>query len=115
MRIAPPFGYEEVVPFLKTHRVPLLGTREVPGFAQRSNAIPISHTEFQLVAREYPIVFTSGDDGKTFAPVAVLGLTAGENLFFAGGAWKDGVYVPAYARRYPFCMAKIALDKVQQK
>jgi hypothetical protein len=115
MRIAPPFGYEEVVPFLKTHKVRLLGGREVPGFAQRSNAIPISHTEFQLVAREYPIVFTSGDDGKTFAPVAVLGLTAGENLFFAGGAWTAGVYVPAYARRYPFCMAKVTLDKVQQK
>lgn len=114
MQIAPPFGYQEVVPFLKTQKVRLLGAREVPGFAQRSNAIPISHTEFQLVAREYPIVFTSGE-GKTFAPVAVLGLTAGENLFFADGAWTSGVYVPAYARRYPFCMAKVTLDKAQQK
>jgi SapC len=115
MQIAPPFGYEEVVPFLKTQKVRLLGAHEVPGFAQRSNAIPISHTEFQLVAREYPIVFTTGDDGKTFAPVAVLGLTAGENLFFVAGAWTPGVYVPAYARRYPFCMAKLTLDKAEQK
>ena len=115
MQIAPPFGYEEVVPFLKTQKVRLLGAREVPRFAQGSNAIPISHTEFQLVAREYPIVFTSGGEAKTFAPVAVLGLTAGENLFFAGGAWADGVYMPAYARRYPFCMAKVTLDKAPQK
>src|ERR1700704_2251370 len=115
MRISPPFGYAEIVPLLKTQKVRLLDPREVPGFAQRSNAIPISYTEFQLVAREYPIVFTSGDDGKTFAPVAVLGLTAGENLFFSGDAWAQGVYVPAYARRYPFCMAKVTLDKVQQK
>jgi len=42
-------------------------------------------------------------------------LTAGENLFFAGGAWTPGVYVPAYARRYPFCMAKVTLDKAPQK
>jgi len=115
MQIAPPFGYSEVVPFLKTQKVRLLGAREVPQFAQRSNALPVSHTEFQLVAREYPIVFTAGGDGKTFAAVAVLGLTAAENLFFADGAWIAGIYVPAYARRYPFCMAKVTLDKVEQK
>jgi hypothetical protein len=115
MHISPPFGYAEIVPLLKTQKVRLLDPREVPGFAQRSNAIPISYTEFQLVAREYPIVFTSGDDGKTFAPVAVLGLTGGENLFFAGDAWTQGVYVPAYARRYPFCMATVMRDKAQQK
>ena len=115
MQIAPPFGYREVVPFLKTQKVRLPGAGDVPGFVQRSNALPISHAEFQLAAREYPIVFSSGDQGKTFAPVAVLGMTEGENLFFAGGAWAPGLYVPAYARRYPFCMAKVTLDKVQQK
>src|SRR3954465_10119998 len=115
MRISPPFGYEEIVPPLKTQKVRLLAPREVAGCARRSKAIPISHTEFQLAAREYPIVFTSGDDGKTFAAVAVLGLTSGENLFFAAEAWAQGVYVPAYARRYPFCMATVTLDKQQQK
>jgi SapC len=115
MQIAPPFGYKEIVPFLKTQKVRLLGTGEVPGFAQRSNAIPISHTEFQLVAREYPIVFTSGDEGRTFAAVAVLGMTGSENLFFRNGTWAERVYVPAYARRFPFCMARVTLDKVQQK
>src|SRR5258707_13027189 len=115
MQIAPPFGYKEIVPFLKTQKVRLPRAGEVPGFAQRSNALPISYTEFQLIAREYPIVFTSGDGGKTFAAVAVLRMTDGENLFFAGGPWAGGAYVPAYARRYPFCMAKVTLEKVQQK
>jgi hypothetical protein len=115
MQIAPPFGYKEVVPFLKTQKVRLLGAGEVPEFARNGNAIPVSHTEFQLVAREYPIVFTTNDEGKTFAAVAVLGMTGGENLFYAGGTWAHGVYVPAYARRYPFCMAKVTLDRVEQK
>lgn len=115
MQIAPPFGYREVVPFLKTQKVRLLAPGEVPEFARQGNAIPISSTEFQLVAREYPIVFTTGDEGKTFAAVAVLGMTGGENLFYRDGAWARGVYVPAYARRYPFCMAKVTLDNVQQK
>jgi len=115
MQITPPFGYREVVPFLKTQKVRLLGQGEVPAFVQRGNAVPISHTEFQLVGREYPIVFTSGDGGKSFAAVAVLGVAAGENLFFDGSRWEPRAYVPAYARRYPFCMAKVNVDQVEQK
>ena len=115
MQITPPYGYKEVVPFLKSKKVRLLPEGDVPEFAREGNAIPISHTEFQLVAREYPIVFTSGDGGKSLAAVAVLGMTSGENLFFEGSKWAKGIYVPAYARRYPFCMAKVTLDKVEQK
>jgi hypothetical protein len=115
MQISPPFGYREVVPFLKTQKVRLLAPGEVPEFVQRGNAVPISHTEFQPVARHYPIVFTSGDGGKSYAAVAVLGFSTGENLFYADGAWSSGSYVPAYARRFPFCMAKVNLNKVEQK
>lgn len=115
MQIAPPFGYKEVVPFLKTQKVRLLAAGEVPEFVQRGNAIPLSLTEFQPAAREYPIVFTTGDGGKSFAAVAVLGLSAGENLFYADGAWAPRVYVPAYARRFPFCMARVAVDKVERE
>ena len=115
MQISPPFGYKEVVPFLKTQKVRLLAPGEVPEFVQKGNAVPISHTEFQPIARNYPIVFTSGDNGKTFAAVAVLGLSAGENLFLDQGRWSSGAYMPAYARRYPFCMARVNLNKVEQK
>ena len=115
MQIAPPFGYSEVVPFLKTQKVRLLGAGEVPEFAQRGNAIPISHSEFQAAARDYPIVFTTGDGGKTFAAVAVLGVSAGENLFYEGAAWAQKSYVPAYARRYPFCMARIKVNQAERK
>jgi hypothetical protein len=115
MQIAPPFGYSEVVPFLKTQKVRLLGAGEVPEFAQRGNAIPISHSEFQAAARDYPIVFTTGDGGKTFAAVAVLGVAVGENLFYDGAAWAQKTYVPAYARRYPFCMARIKVNQAERK
>jgi hypothetical protein len=115
MQISPPFGYKEVVPFLKTQKVRLLTQGEVPEFVQRGNAVPISHTEFQPIARHYPIVFTSSDQGKTYAAVAVLGLSAGENLFYGDGRWSNGAYIPAYARRYPFCMARVNVNKVEQK
>jgi hypothetical protein len=115
MNIAPPFGYREVVPFLKTHKVRLLAPAEVPQFARQANAVPISYTEFPAVCREYPIVFSSGDGKSAFAPVAVTGLSARENLFGGEGHWAAGVYVPAYVRRYPFCMARVKVNNVEQK
>lgn len=115
MEIAPPFGYKEIVPLLKTHKVRLLKPGEVPPFVRDLNAIPISFTEFARVALNYPIVFTSGDKGESYAPVAVLGISGGENLFVSKDAWAERTYVPAYARRFPFCMARVTLDKVEQQ
>jgi hypothetical protein len=115
MQISPPFGYKEVVPFLKTQKVRLLAPGQVPEFAQNGNAIPISLSEFQPVARDYPIVFTGAQGSQSFAPVAVLGLAGGENIFYENEKWASGVYIPAYARRYPFCMAKVNVNQVEQK
>lgn len=115
MQITPPFGYKELAPLNRNQKVRLLKPGEIPEFARTLNAIPISFTEFSPVSRDYPIVFTSGDKGASFAPVAVLGLTAGENLYYGNGAWAKGLYVPAYARRYPFCMAKVRLNEVEQQ
>ena len=114
MQINPPFGYKEIVPLYKNNKVKLPAPGVVPEFCKQLNAIPISYTEFSPACRDYPLVFTSGDNGKTYAPVAVLGITNGENLFLANGAWDKSVYVPAYVRRYPFCMARVNLDKVEQ-
>jgi hypothetical protein len=115
MQINPPFGYTELVPLRKNHRVRLSRAGEVPEFARTLNAIPVSFTEFAPASHDYPVVFTTGDGGKTYAPVAVLGLKAGENLFCAGTEWAPGVYVPAYARRHPFCMARVRLQDVEQQ
>ncbi|MGH8749509.1 MAG: SapC family protein, partial [Burkholderiales bacterium] len=88
---------------------------EVPEFARGLNAIPVSFTEFGPASHDYPLVFTSGDGGKTYSPVAVFGMKTGENLFCQGTDWVAGVYVPAYARRYPFCMARVRLQEAEQK
>jgi SapC len=115
MDIQPPFGYKDIAPLNRAQKVRLLRPGELPEFARKLNAIPISYTEFALVSREYPIVFTAVGKTPVYVPVAALGMTAGENLYDQGGAWADGVYVPAYARRYPFCMARVTLEKVEQK
>ena len=115
MDIKPPFGYQDIAPLARNQKVRLLAPGEVPAFAHNLNSIPISYTEFALVAREYPIIFTSAGDSRSFAPVAVLGMAAGENLYNNNGKWAGNVYVPAYVRRFPFCMTKVTLDKVEQQ
>lgn len=57
--------------------------------------------EFRDVQAHYPIVFAKTPDGRTFQPVALLGLREGENLFLEDAAW-DAAYVPLAIARQPF-------------
>jgi len=110
MEIRPPFGFGALVPLLKSHRV-LVPEGKVPDALKTSNAIPLAISEIPRASRDYPIVFASGDGGKSFGVVALLGLKDNENLFItAEGGWRNDVYLPAYLRRYPFCMATVSRD-----
>lgn len=74
-------------------------------FAAKTNALPIAATEFDDVARHYPIVFV-GEEPGPFSAVALLGLRDRENLFVsANGEWEPDTYIAAFARRYPFILA----------
>jgi hypothetical protein len=110
MQVTAPYGYGEIVPLRKEHRVRLGADA---AFAHRLNAVAISLAEFTAAARDYPIVFASLDAGKSFSPVAVVGLQPGSsaNLFVdAGGNWDPAAYFPAFVRRYPFCISKLYVD-----
>ena len=110
MKITAPYGHGEIVPLRKEHRV-LMPAGTTPDFCRGLNALAISYAEFVAAARDYPIVFASVDRGASFAPVAVLGLAEGQNLFIgASGEWDASVYLPAFVRRYPFCLSKLYVD-----
>jgi hypothetical protein len=71
----------------------------------------ITFSEFAAAAREFPILFVMADkDAKTgkaqVAPVAMFGVSRGENLFTEGDQWK-AEYMPALFRTYPFTLARI--------
>lgn len=110
MKITPPFGYGEIVPLRKQHRV-LMPSGAVPAFCRVLDALALSIAEFTAAARDYPIVFASLDRGRSFAPVIVLGLGEGANLFVDdAGEWARDAYFPAFVRRYPFCISKLYVD-----
>lgn len=74
------------------------------------NAIFVAASEFADVCREFPIVFVrAGKDeqGKDqIAPIAVLGLLQGQNLYLDGVRWRAH-YIPAVLRSYPLCIGRL--------
>ena len=110
-QITPPYGFQEVVALTKTHRVLLPKGPTVPVVFRTMNPIPVSYTEFPIASRDYPLVFISSDEGKTYAPMLVLGLAGQQNLFVMwDDTWDRRAYLPAYVRRFPFCMTRVMVD-----
>jgi SapC len=70
-----------------------------------NHAVPLTAEEFPQAQRFYPIVFSSTDEP---VPLGLMGLNEGVNVFVDDeGKLLNPVYVPAYARRYPFMLAKL--------
>ena len=79
-----------------------LGVSQVPNpfsFLADTHLVPLTVDEFGLAAVCYPIIF----DTQSKTPLAVMGLRPGMNVFVGpDGSLDPEVYLPAFARRYPF-------------
>ena len=107
-----PLFYSELTP---------LNSRDHAEFKSRStdratwlinqHAVPLTVEEFPQAQRNFPIIFSAGDQP---VPLALMGLNEGVNVFVDDeGKLADNVYVPAYARRYPFLLAKLTPDATE--
>ncbi len=115
MDIRPPYGYQEIVPLTKTHRVVLPKGSGLPVVFRSISSLPLSFTEFAAACRDYPIAFITGDSGNVYVAMVILGLENQQNLFVATGhTWDSSTYVPAYVRRYPFCMTRVTVNGQEQ-
>ena len=75
-------------------------------FAKGQNSVLLAGQEFMQTAKYYPIAFVRDKNLNEIMPLAILGLRTEENLFVDNeGKWKEGVYIPAFFRRYPFVLA----------
>lgn len=86
-----------------------LRTSKTAPFLKTQHAIPVTVDEFAMVQRYMPIVFSVGPDA---IPIALMGLNEGVNVFVddTGAITAPNFYVPAYIRRYPYMLAKLAPD-----
>lgn len=89
-----------------THRTLKVAPLTDYNFARQLNSVLVTGHEILEVAKHYPMVFVSGSNND-IVPLAILGLTNDENLFVEDdGRWKEGAYIPAFIRRYPFILAE---------
>lgn len=93
--------YNQLEPLsVEKHRS--LGVSQVANpfsFLADTHLVPLTVDEFGLAAVCYPIIF----DTQSKTPLAVMGLRPGMNVFLgADGSLDPEVYLPAFARRYPF-------------
>lgn len=79
-------------------------------FAARSALAQLVAAEVSRAAASLPLAFIQQAD--TYAPVAVLGLEPGANLFVQDDGRWVGSYVPAAFRGYPFSLAQMEGDKL---
>jgi hypothetical protein len=89
-----------------THgKLGLNSTKTPFAFAKAANAVPLIVGEFGPAGLNYPVIFA----GPDYQPLAVMSVRVNENLFInEEGLFGDGVYVPAFIRRYPFVFANVA-------
>jgi hypothetical protein len=102
-----PLFYKDLMPLnLRDHEKWFSRRSETADWLIGQHAVPLTAEEFTLAQRYYPIVFSSGDNP---VPLALFGLNEGVNIFVdeKGKFSTDEFYIPAYARRYPFMLAKI--------
>jgi hypothetical protein len=101
-----PLFYKDLLPLnSRDHAAWKASPLESAAYLAETHAIPLTSDEFVDAQRHFPIVFTAGDNAL---PIALFGLNEGVNTF-VGADMKitDPIYLPAYARRYPFILAKL--------
>lgn len=104
-----PLFYKDLMPLnSRDHKGWKSKNFEDASFIGSTHAIPLTVDEFVDAQRNLPIVFTSGENSL---PIALLGLNEGVNTFVDDkGKMIDQFYLPAYARRYPFMLARLRPD-----
>jgi hypothetical protein len=83
-------------------------TADTAPWLSQAHAIPLTIDEFVIAQRHFPIVFSAGE---VPVPLALMGLNENVNVFVDDeGKLLGEAYLPAYVRRYPFMLARLAPD-----
>ncbi|MEP3051475.1 MAG: SapC family protein [Erythrobacter sp.] len=101
-----PLFYKDLLPLnSREHKDWKVKPFDDAAFLAETHAIPLTVDEFVDAQRNYPIVFTAGENPL---PIALMGLNEGVNTFIGeDNKMINDVYVPAYVRRFPFMLAKL--------
>jgi len=101
-----PLFYKELTPLnSEVHQAWRARTTDKASWMANQHAVPLTTEEFAKAQRFFPIIFSSAD---TPVPLALMALNEGANVYVTDdGAFNAEMYIPAYARRYPFLLARL--------
>jgi hypothetical protein len=80
--------------------------------AKDQQVVPLIVHEFARASAEMPIVFVKNSETGEFQPVALLGLSPNENLFYSENNWLS-TYLPALISHHPFALMPSQNDENQ--
>jgi len=101
-----------IVPVKKDkHQNLKVSTKRNLAHAANQHIVPVNAHEFSQAATSYPVVFIKDPDTGGFRSVIMLGLEAGENLFYKNEIW-NALYVPQSVGMVPF---GLGLDPEKEK
>jgi len=104
--------YQEPVALEKKKHVDLkLNRTQGYAFAKNINSVPLGGMEFFQACRDFPILFVKNAK-EQYLPMAILSLR--EDAHDMGDTW-EGVYIPAFIRRYPFALTGEKVVMFDQK
>ena len=104
-----PLFYKDLMPLnSRDHAKWRTKTLDSIDWLKNQHAVPLTVEELIQGQRNYPIVFSAGDQP---VPLALMGLNEGVNTFIDGEGKPIGdFYLPGYVRRYPFMLARLTPD-----
>ena len=74
-------------------------------FAANTNVIPVLVDEVAIALHHFALLFVKEKNASTPTLVALVGKGDGKNQFVdTQGQWRQGSYIPAWVRRYPFML-----------
>jgi len=100
-----PIFYNDLIPLnSEQHSKAHARSVDKAQWVAKQHVVPLTVEEFPAAQRDFPIVFSAGDNP---VPLAVMSLNENSNTFFeADGTLIGTPYIPAYIRRYPFLLVK---------
>ena len=98
----------KIVPLTKEqHAATKINNHNAFSHISGEHMLPVVVHEFVAAGAEFPIVFVKSND--TFQSVAMLGLSAKQNLYMRDDKWQ-ALYVPRAVRNYPLVLVKDSTD-----
>jgi len=113
MQINPPFGYSEIVLFARIRKWVCPPLARFRNSAAELNAVPISYSEFGVACRDTRSRSSTTDRAGLSFRSEFWGSQAAR-ICSSRRSMDGSVYLRRILRRYPFCMARVTLDSVEQ-